>query len=292
LVWFYICKQLADVYVWKRELFLKIDTITQEQSELAGIFAADGSMQKEHLCIWGNLNNDREYYDRRLTRLFKQAFDIKIRPHEKLSNSVYGFYVCDKKVLSFFNETLGFPIGKKTYSVKIPSNILHNKDEKIKGAFVRGYFAGDGCLNFDKRYGNYQEIIKIIHTYPRIQITCVSKQMVLDLSRVLHQFGINNFISKRKSSKENEVDSYLLQVSGTERLIRWAEKIGFANRNHQVIYEIFKKYGFVPPNTNYSQRIGILEGRINPWAFYPKWACSLVWIGRQDRNIPLKPSKL
>lgn len=71
--------------------------ITQEISELAGLFAADGSMQKEHICFWGNITEDKEYYNNVVKGLFKKAFQIRINLHEKKSNSVYGFYVCDKK---------------------------------------------------------------------------------------------------------------------------------------------------------------------------------------------------
>ena len=69
--------------------------ITSEISELAGVFAADGSMQKKHICFWGNLSADREFYNGHLSHLFYNVFNISIRPHEKLSNSVYGFYVCN-----------------------------------------------------------------------------------------------------------------------------------------------------------------------------------------------------
>ena len=64
-----------------------------------------------------------------------------------------------------FNQVLGFPIGKKTYIVEVPEIIYKNKDENIISAFLRGFFAGDGCLNFDKRYGKHRKILRIIHTY-------------------------------------------------------------------------------------------------------------------------------
>lgn len=255
--------------------------ITSEISELAGIFAADGSMQKEHMCFWGNPSADRVYYDNHLKNLFSSAFNIKVRPHDKSSNFVYGFYICNKGIINFFNKNLGFPIGKKTYSVEVPRLIYNDKNKRIIKAFIRGFFAGDGCLNFDKRYAKDQKILKIIHTYPRIQITCVSKKLIYQLSDMLNRLNINNFVSKKTSKKKNEVDSYRIQVSGKAMLHKWAKEIGFVNANHSSRYEIFKKHGFVPSNTSYEERAKILEGKINPWSFYPKWAYSLVWIRRQ-----------
>ncbi len=260
--------------------------ITSEISELAGIFAADGSMQQNHICFWGNPHSDKDFYDNHLKFLFLKAFNVEIRPHEKKSNCVYGFYICNKRIINFFNKVLDFPIGKKTYSLKVPDVIYKNKDKNITCAFIRGFFSGDGCLNFDKRYANDQKILKIIHTYPRIQITCVSEKLIQQLSNMLNNLNIKNFIRKSISKKKNEVDSFRLQVSGRVMLDKWIKGIGFSNANHFSRYEIFKKHSFVPPNTTYIDRLKILKGKKNPWSFYPKRTRSLVWIGRQNKVEP------
>lgn len=260
---------------------MDFNEITPEISEIAGLFAADGSMQKEHICFWGNPKADRDFYDKHLTKLFYNAFKINIRPHEKQSNYVYGFYICKKEIINFFNKVLEFPIGKKTYTVKVPKIIYHNDNKDILRAFLRGFLAGDGCLTFDKRRGKAQEILKIVHTYPRIQITSVSKEIILQLSQMLLKLNIKNTIHKRENKKENEVDSYMLQVSGKSRLNKWIKEIGFSNSNHYSRYEIFKRYGFVPPYTSYEERIKMIEGKLDPWSFYPKRAYSLVWIRYQ-----------
>jgi hypothetical protein len=98
---------------------------------------------------------------------------------------------------------------------------------------------------------------------------------------MLERLQIKNTISKQLNKKENEANNYLLQISGEKMLELWRSRIGFSNPNHSSRYEIFKKHGFVPPNTSYNQRVKILEGNINPWTFYPSCACSLAWIGRQ-----------
>src|SRR3989344_3373733 len=122
--------------------------ISLEIAELAGIFAADGSMQKQHICFWGNITEDKKYYDTIIVPLFRKAFSIEIKPHEKASNSVYGFYVCKKEVIKFFNENLKFPIGCKTYTVRVPAVIRDSKNPKIWCAFIRGFTDSDGTLSF------------------------------------------------------------------------------------------------------------------------------------------------
>ena len=258
--------------------------ITPEIAEIAGIFAADGSMQKNHICFWGNITEDVEYYDTTIKSLFKKAFNININPHPKKSNSVYGFYICNKEIIRFFNEVLGFSFGNKTYTVRVPEIIMKSKNPTIWTSFIRGVFDNDGCLNFDKKWGSCQKVLKIIHTYPRIQLASVSHRLIEDICRLLNYLKMHYSCYKFNSKKENEQEYSLLQVKGKIRLERWMDLIGFNNPVQKTRYEIFKKHGFVPINTDIATRKKILKGEIDPWSFYPKRACSVAWITR-------KPSK-
>ncbi|MFH2021009.1 MAG: hypothetical protein ABIJ34_06330 [archaeon] len=251
------------------------------EAELAGFFAADGSMQRAHICFWGNPEEDKDYYDYHLKNLIKKSFGIIVRPHLKLSNSVYGFYLCNPQIIRFFHNELGFNYGSKTYDVKVPKPIISNP--KFYPPFLRGFMSGDGCLNFDKRYGSYQKLFKVIHTYPRIFLRSVSTNIIIQMSAMLNQLNIGHFVSEKHSKRNNEATAYVIQISGVNRLIKWYNTVGFANSNHSSRYEIFKNHGFVPSNTTYKQRLAILEGKLNPWSFYPKWASSLAWIGRQKK---------
>jgi len=266
--------------------------ITPGIAELAGAFAADGSMQKEHICFWGNILEDRLYYDIVLKSLFLEEFGVEVRPHDKKSNSVYGFYVCNKSIIKYFVETLGFKPGKKTYDVKAPRVIMKSQDPLIWAAFIRGFCDCDGTLSFGKRYGNYHKVYKIIHTYPRIQIKSVSNEIISDISELLNRLNIKHITCVLRKTRPNETDSKLIQISGVPRLEKWIDLVCFNNHVQFTKYEIFKNYGFVPPSTNIAQRQAILEGSIDPLDFYPNWPRSLAWIGRQDRKVPLKPSKL
>lgn len=132
--------------IYKQKFFLLIvKTKAEIISEIAGMFAADGFMQKNYLCMWGNIYQDKEYYDNIVNKFFKKAFNVNLRLHEKKSNSVYGFYLCNRNIINYFNKTLGFTIGNKTYTVSAPKSILNNP--KYYAVFIRGFVDCDGCLN-------------------------------------------------------------------------------------------------------------------------------------------------
>ena len=232
---------------------------------------------KKDISVIGDITEDKEYYDTILTRLFKKAFNIEINPHTKKSNSVYGFYVCKKPIREFF-KSLGFPVGKKTYTVSVPKRIMDTDDPKVWCAFIRGFCDGDGCLCFNTRKGKYQKILQILHTYPKISLSSVSENILQDISCLLKKIGILHGIYTSKSKKANEKDKRVLQVLGCKRLEKWMKLIGFSNPSLITRYEIFKRYGFVPVRTTIETRKKILEGLINPWIFYPIRARSSAWI--------------
>lgn len=242
--------------------------LNAEIAELAGAFAADGCLQKNYLCFWGNITEDRKYYKNIIVPFFERNFKVKINLHDKKSNSVCGFYICKKEIVSFFSNTLSFPIGSKSYIVEIPKIIFKNKDEKIITSFIRGFADCDGCLNFDKRYGNYKNFKKTHHTYPRIFIGSVSHKIIGQISDLLNKLKIKHTLHISSSKKINEKPSLVITIRGKERLEKWMKIIGFNNPVQVTKYKIWKKYGFVPPNTNIAKREKVLKGEINPYTCY------------------------
>ena len=230
--------------------------ISQEIAELAGAFAADGSMQKEHLCMWGNIHQDAEYYDIVLSRLFLEAFDIRIRPHPKPSNSVYGFYVCKKEVIKFFNEVLGFPIGSKTYTVEVPKIIMD--DPSLYAAFIRGFTDNDGCLYFSKRKGKYCKFKLENNTYPRIDITSVSHKIIDEIKYMLDHLEIKGTVVMKKNGKKQKVQSKAVYIRGEENLRRWMKIIGFNNSVYFTKIQVWQKFGFCPTHKTLEERKAML----------------------------------
>ncbi len=243
--------------------------ITPALAEISGMFAADGSMQKEHICMWGNITEDKEYYDNHMAPLFSTLFNKKLNVHEKKSNSVYGFYLCKKEVINIFNKKLNFPIGKKTYTVKVPNLIFKSKNTKIYSSFIRGFTDCDGCISFFKRYAKgYCRFKRKFHIYPRIDIVSTSQSIIKQISKMLEFLKIKHTVHRRKSNQSNRADSFTISIKGKERLNHWMKKIGFKNPAKITKYQVWKKFGFCPPYTTIKERRKILKGEINPYSYY------------------------
>ncbi len=247
-----------------------MEIITPGIAELAGIFAADGCMQKDYLCFWGNITEDKEHYDTVIKSLFQKEFGITINNHEKKSNSVYGFYLCEKRILQFFRKDLDFSVGSKTYCVEVPLKIINSQNPSVWAAFIRGFCDTDGCLNFDKRLPNGGEVKFMIHRYPRIIMKCVSFNIIEQISYLLNKLEIYHTKRISKSYRVNEKDAMCIQISGEYWLDQWMKKISFNNPVQFSRYEIFKRHGFVPPNTSLKQRKVIINNGLDPWYLYIK----------------------
>ncbi len=232
--------------------------ISKELAELAGIFAADGCMQKDYICFWGNMTEDRPYYDQVLTSLFQKEFEITPRCHEKRSNSVYGFYICNKKVLQVFSS-LGFHAGSKTYTVKVPDDIMKVNNPKIWAAFVRGFFDGDGCLHFSKRKGTASQFKKEHNTYPRVFLSSRSFELARQIHSLLLELGIRATLTTHKPSYAWEKPAAVITVRGAEMLESWMNIIGMNNKSSMTKYLLWKKQGFCPTHTTMKERIASLS---------------------------------
>lgn len=228
--------------------------ITEYLAELAGIFAADGSMQKSHISFWGNPAEDKEYYDEVLTRLFQEEFNFTPRCHHKRSNGVSGFYVCKKYIINRFIE-LGFRPGRKTLTVEVPDVVRKGSNEKIMGAFLRGFFDGDGCIHFLRRVGKYSEFKRKHHTYPRILLTSCSEKLVLQARDLLSRLCLRATVVRRPAGIYNKNPNFIVYVRGEKMLERWMKKIGMSSMSNKTKYLIWKAQGHCPTKTTLQERL-------------------------------------
>jgi len=238
--------------------------ITKELAEILGIFAADGSLQDNHICMWGNITEDKEYYDNTICPIFSKVFNIKITAHEKKSNSVYGFYICKRKIIEDFKR-IGFT-KNKTYTVTIPKIIKRSKNKEIIAAFIRGYADCDGCIDFLKRKGKYKEFKLKYNTYPRIWIVSASHKVIREISEKLDFLEISHKVNKKSSKRKYEAQQLAIIIRGPERVKSFIEKVGFNNPAQQTKYKIWAKFGMCPSKTTIKQRKLILQGELNPFS--------------------------
>ena len=237
--------------------------INEELAEVAGMFAADGCIQEQYICMWGNITEDKDYYDKFICPMFSNLLKRKVVAHEKKSNSVYGFYICSQDAINFFKE-LGFK-RRKTYDVTVPEAILKSNDQKIWSAFIRGFTDCDGCISFMKRKGKYSEFKLKYNTYPRITIRVVSPYIIEGISEMLIRLNVRHTVYTAEGRRGNEQKAYILMVRGENRINDWVNKIGFSNPAQFSRYKVWKKFGTSPAKSTIQQRKLILEGKLSPF---------------------------
>lgn len=241
---------------------MKIKT-SPELTEICGIHAGDGYLRgKDHrkeLDISGNIE-EKEYYDKHVKSLFKKVFNIIIEPRYFESRNTYGFVLRNLEIIKFL-KSLGFPYGKKTFTVKIPKFILKSKDKKYIFAFLRGLFDTDGCVHFWNRKGRKYSLFKRTHNYyPLIAFSTVSEPLFKDVKIVLKKIGLNHFGSyNSKPRKKNEAEKYTIRFYGQENVKLFFKKVNPKNPVKVSRFLLWKKMGFCPSKTTYSQRLKMLK---------------------------------
>jgi hypothetical protein len=240
--------------------------VSKELAEILGMFAADGCLQKKYICMWGNIHEDKDYYDKIVCHFYSKVFNLNIKAHEKKSNSVYGFYICNKKVVEYF-KSLGFT-NNKTYDVKVPEVILNSSDKEIWIAFIRGFADCDGSFSLMRRKGKYRQFKLKYNTYPSVSINSASLNIIYDLSLLLKRLNVHFTSGIEKRNKDNEVNPGWIKVRGKKNVETWMKIIGFHNPSKLIKYKVWQKFGFCPPNSNIEQRKLFLSGKLNPKDFY------------------------
>jgi intein/homing endonuclease len=239
--------------------------MTSELSEICGIHAGDGYMRlrersKGEVDISGHIE-EKDYYDAHVIPLFNQVFGLDIKG-KHFSRGSYGF-VSYKQEIRETLVSLGFPLGKKSKSVKVPDFILKSGDFKIYGAFLRGLFDTDGNLSFRKSYEGINKFNKHYNHYPTLKIVTISKDLAEGVIKLLHELDIVFNYHCQDSKKPNENRNYIITISGIDGLDRWMNFVGMKNSVKLTRYLIWKKFGFCPTKTNLGQREDILNGRLD-----------------------------
>lgn len=253
---------------------IKIPTkITEELAELIGIITGDGHLVyldknykyiQYHLDISGHLIDDLDYYEKIVEPMFIKLFRIRLRfVRQRINELKIGL---DSKAIStFFYKILNLPIGNKTLRTSIPDYIKNAKNNNIKIAFIRGLADTDFSICFKRKY-------KRLHYYPVIRCHIRSKRLIKQLSESLKKFGFNFCALYDQKEYDPRSDKYIIEhsidINGVTNVEKWMKLIGFNNPKHITKYQIWKKFGFCPSNTNLEQRKRILNGELNPHSFY------------------------
>src|SRR3989338_3049170 len=197
--------------------------LTENLCEFVGAFIGDGGLQVNGryrgVNIYGHATLDWEYHER-IGEIIQKTFGLlpfrKIKPN---ANACY-LNVKSRRLCKLFASRFGFPSGCKTYTVKIPEEIL-KADRAFLFRTIRGIFDTDGNFFLDKRK-TYRA------PYPRITLRTASKPLFRQLKQILEkEFSLHAAQKKNGSKKIFEIVIY-----GHNQIEKWMKIIGFSNPRH------------------------------------------------------------
>ncbi len=199
---------------------LNLDLSNKYLLEFYGALLGDGWMgiynaKKKPIYligIAGHLTRDKDYL-LYLREIVKRFFDRKGYLKERPRYNCLELHCYHKKLLSFFNQKLNFPVGKKI-NLKINDEIVESGFDKMKYV-IRGIFDTDGSFYLDKDPAGMP--------YPCISLTMKSPLLLEQVSKVLLNEGFK--VSFRK-------EKYMLTLKGKKQVSKWLKSIGFSNEKH------------------------------------------------------------
>lgn len=210
---------------------------------VCGILAGDGSIniresKKDYLikCV-GNPKDEKEFYNKIITNLFFDLFNIKLKTKSYDSKTTYGFVIYSKSLVEFLTKVIGLPFGKKYGHLKMPA--IFKKDKELTLWFIRGLVDTDSCITFKKRY-------KKIPYYPVISLASKSKRLIEDVADILKKEGfkvveIKDYKTYDDRFKKGYSVINRLDLNGVKNFSMWMQTIGFRHPKH--VKRIKKHWG-------------------------------------------------
>lgn len=181
--------------------------LTSDFAYFLGLYCAEGSLYENNCVMLTNGQNETlERARRALTSL-----GLSISPH--LNKSTMRIYC--KTLSLFLASTCGKPLenvkgkGKGALTKKVPSFIF-GSSEKVIGAFLQGYFDGDGTVN-----------------YSTISCTSASKELISGISTLLQLLGIEHHLGETISSHEKWSNAYRLAIASKDAFL-FKDKVHFS----------------------------------------------------------------
>ncbi len=245
--------------------------ITPILAEDLGIQLGDGSVQINTyedyrtddfiVSCAGHKKEDRPYIKEVVLNIKKYLYDVNIKTRVNVGAGTFMLEIFSKRLVKFY-EKLGLPIGKKE-ELSVPRAVY--KDDDFLKAFLRGLADTDGSLMFKRKY-------KDRHYYPVLKISNSCREFILEISKILDDFGISNYTHLGESYLDRRTDKtytkHNLYLNGSKRVKKWMEEISFNNPKHLTKYLVWKKFEFCPPRTTLEERIKILEDKKDPKKYY------------------------
>lgn len=192
--------------------------------------AGDGTLYRTNTgTVWelrGNLN-EKEFYHHVVTPLLsKIGIHAQVQKRSGGPNGCLGVRCCQDDFHILFKKA-GFPVGKKTHTVRIPTTVLAGNRE-IHAAFLRGLFATDGSFYLARINGQKNA------TYPMIELCSASQGLLDDTVRLLAEFDLEAKTWQR-TPRSRGGTTYHLRLAGEQKTRTFISSIGLGNPKHQRI---------------------------------------------------------
>lgn len=198
--------------------------LTEKLCEFVGAFIGDGYNGKcgrhYNFQMAGHKILDvayLEYLSENIKNMF-EGIKTRFRRYSKW-NSMW-MIINSKQLFELLTKRFGFPSGPKTFTVKIPDEIM-NSEEKFIFSTIRGITDTDGGVFLDTRKAYAKP-------YPRITLVTVSKPLYLQLKNILGEYFS---IYAADKSKPNKI-KYEVTIYGHKQINKWMNLIGFSNYRH------------------------------------------------------------
>jgi intein/homing endonuclease len=236
---------------------MKIDG---DLAEIIGIHIGDGciSVNKRYkeYYLGGDISEEKDYHDQWVAHLFNKKIMLPLAKKEVVykkypSIGIYGFYIFDSRIVDFFKE-LGIGNGPKI-NILIPNEIT--RDVLLVKRCLRGLFDTDGCIYFDKNRS--AKLMK--NNQPIIQLGSVSQGLIKQVFILLKKMNFYPRLRKPYLGKKDKNPVHKILIYRRKDVIRYINEIGFKNPKHYTKWELYKKFGFCPPNTKLVERREMLK---------------------------------
>tara|TARA_Y100000310_G_scaffold310802_1_gene356417 strand:- start:1052 stop:1798 length:747 start_codon:yes stop_codon:yes gene_type:complete len=196
-----------------------------------GIYHSKNKTTKHAYTYCGHVIDDMAF-SRYVKSLITKLYGLSSPYEQILTNTIILCY--SNKLLVRYKNRLGLPLGKKG-NITIPNWILRNKS--YANSCVRGIFATDGCLHFQKKY-------REIPYYPQISISSISKPLIEQIIQILNSQGIKSTISRNCTIGTRHPNMvWVLYVYGVKNLEKFVSAVGFLNPKHAALHDVWLKNG-------------------------------------------------
>ncbi len=204
--------------------------ITPDQAELFGMHAGDGTLYRTNTgTVWelrGNLNEKEFYHHVVIPLLSKLGIYAIAHKRSGGANGCLGVRSCQDEFHALFRNA-GFPVGKKTHTVRIPPPVLMGTRD-VRAAFLRGLFATDGSFYLARINGQKNA------TYPMIELCSASQGLRDDVVGLLSGFDLDAKTWQR-TPRSRGGTTYHLRLAGKQKAQTFITHIGLGNPKHQRI---------------------------------------------------------